>query len=81
MNLNEFEWQQTGIDEWVFGIKVRGLVRVPLAEIYFDEELNGRGGWMWLVHRKDGDVVSTERGNAVSLRFAVDETERIMRGW
>ena len=42
------EWQFQGDDQWVFGKKIRGVVRYPIAEIYFDEEQTGRnGGWIW----------------------------------
>lgn len=45
------EWMMTGNDEWVFGIKLRGVVCYPLAEIYFDEDKEGpEGGWRWIVH-------------------------------
>lgn len=45
------EWQQVRPDEWIFGEKVRGLVRLRLAEVYFDEGAEGReGGWVWMTH-------------------------------
>ena len=46
------EWQFMGNDTWAFGVKVRGVVRDRLAEIYFDESHHGReGGWRWTVRQ------------------------------
>ena len=50
------EWQQQGID-WVFGWKIRGVIRSPIAEIHFQEDLSRLGpasmknqsGWAWMV--------------------------------
>lgn len=69
MNLDKYEWQLTGDDEWVFGEKVRGMVRQAVAEIYFDEDLDGSpGGWIWFT-REHG------RGRAVSRPQAVYAVE------
>lgn len=63
------EWQFRGDDEWVFGEKVRGIVRYPRAEVYFDEER----GWVWFV------LGETEnRGISGKLEWAIDECEKVM---
>ena len=70
-----YEWQLHGDNEWVYGIKTRGIVRRPIAEVYFDEDLEGPlGGWVWMVHSKD----SIKRGLALSLDDAVLECESVM---
>lgn len=46
--LEKAEWQMVGEDDWVFGVRVRGLVRSTLAYFYFNEDINDeRGGWVW----------------------------------
>jgi hypothetical protein len=70
MNIDEMEWQFTGDDQWIFGPKVRGLVRM-VAELYFDEAYEGRGGgWRWMTH-----VGNKVCGRAGSFREAVSEVE------
>ena len=71
----EPEWQMmSGNNEWVFGVKIRGIVRKPLAEVYFNEDIKQDGdpeyGWVWFAWtgRKDGQP---ERGVACSLPAAV----------
>ncbi len=44
------EWQLVDEDNWIFGEKIRGIIRHQKAEIYFDEEWTGReGGWRWMI--------------------------------
>jgi hypothetical protein len=67
------EWQLIDKDEWVLGEKVRGIVRVVRATVYFDEETDGpRGGWHWSA-RNSGGVIA--RGVAMSLIDAVVAAE------
>lgn len=60
------EWQHVGGDEWVFGAKVRGLVRSPQAWVEYV-----RPGWHWLV--KDGNA-----GTEESLSLAVFRAEEAL---
>jgi hypothetical protein len=44
------EWQLVDKDNWIFGEKIRGIVRDKKAEIYINESYNGKeGGWFWRV--------------------------------
>jgi hypothetical protein len=52
-------WQMLSEDSWVFGPKVRGIVRDYYAQVYFDEEIGKMGsehehspeyGWVWIAH-------------------------------
>ena len=48
MDGQRMEWQFIGEDTWIFGLKVRGIVRQKFAEVYFNEGYEGReGGWRW----------------------------------
>jgi hypothetical protein len=68
------EWQHLGDDEWVFGVKVRGIARDRLAELYFDPDSNNpRGGWFWMVYGPPAT-----RGAATSLSAAVRAAEVAM---
>jgi len=71
-NSQEYEWQMYGQDEWMFGIKIRGIVRNPLAEIYFDDEKNY--GWIWLL--LDG---TEKRGVEPNLQFAIKAAEEALK--
>lgn len=71
------EWQFHGDDEWVFGRKVRGMVRWPRAEIYFNEELDScKGGWIWMAWV--GPKRNYRRGVEGKLEFAVEAAERAL---
>ena len=75
------EWQHMGEDEWVFGVKVRGIIRHSYADIYFDEDLVGfvgtNGGWVWMVSA-EADGVITVRGTASSFTLAVASCEKAL---
>ena len=42
-------WERVGIDHWVLGVPVRGVVRRKLAEVWFDKDadITDHGGWHW----------------------------------
>lgn len=66
--MNPFEWQYIGDDQWIYGTKVRGLVRQRIAEVYFDEDCDSPlGGWQWMAGQR--------RGNAHSLAAAIQSAE------
>jgi hypothetical protein len=63
-----YEWQFIGDDQWIFGEKIRGLVRRRIAEVYFDEDLDDpRGGWVWMTWSTEA-----KRGNSYTLEEAVE---------
>lgn len=69
-HLHDNQWQQQSPTEWVFGPVRRGIVRVNLAEIYFDEDKDdSRGGWIWFIHGLE------KRGVSASLLDAVAAAE------
>ncbi len=75
--MDNAEWQlvDTELEGWVFGVKIRGVVRIPLAEIYFDEEKDGRdGGWRWMIHFPPG----ISGGYVVTRYAAFAECERAL---
>ncbi len=73
------EWQRlSNDDDWVFGEKVRGVVRKPyVASVYFDKDCDdSRGGWKWMVYSVPPH--NTERGVAPGLSSAITECERVL---
>ena len=74
MSASNYTWQQHSEDNWVFGLCVRGMVRMPAAEVYFDDD-DKRGGWVWFITGPDMDK---KRGIANSLEAAVDKCEELL---
>ena len=77
------EWQMVGQDEWVFGEKIRGVVRSQLAELYYNEDSDHpAGGWIWLLLGKAYKQAKTNgkptRGVSGSLSAAVWDAEEAM---
>lgn len=77
------EWQMVGQDDWVFGEKIRGVVRVTLAQLYFDEDsLHPTGGWRWLLLHEAYEMAQKNgrpvRGTGASLPDAVWDAEIAM---
>ncbi len=71
-----FEWQFVGDNEWIFGVKVRGVIRKLVAEIYYDEDSNDRrGGWVWMTYQ-DGGMGT--RGKSISRTFAIIDAEEAL---
>jgi hypothetical protein len=72
------EWQFIGEDCWIFGEKVRGLVRTRLAEVYYDKGLgdNLQGNWRWLVY--PSAVLLRLSGVAPDLAAAADAAEKVI---
>jgi hypothetical protein len=76
--MNGWEWQRTGQDEWVFGTKVRGMVRNPVGEIYYNEDIKEvedkqrNYGWVWFTRNGEVEIrgIETSRGRAAK---AVEE--------
>lgn len=77
----EKEWQLVAEDQWIYGIKIRGLVRRPKAEVYFDGEAKDYG-WRWLVYDvpEDPDKMRriVDRGTAMNLYSAVASAEEVL---
>jgi hypothetical protein len=62
-----------GLNEWEFGEMIRGIVRHPVASIYFDDSCNSPiGNWIWLAPGYD------KRGVAQNLGDAIEAAEREM---
>ena len=75
MNIDDYVWQRTSGDEWIFGPMVRGIVREIVAEVYFNEKDDSReGGWIWLTLHGPKMV----RGNAPSLQHAAAFVEEAL---
>ena len=69
MTLDDKVWQLTGEDQWIFGVMVRGVVRKPVAEIYYDEhQYDPVGDWVWFLH-------GGPRGRAPSFQRALIAVE------
>jgi hypothetical protein len=66
-------WQRVGDDEWEFGEVVRGMIREPVAELYFDEDL-APVGWVWMVLVLGNDG----RGRAHNRREAARRVEEAL---
>lgn len=70
------EWQYIGDETWIYGVRVRGIVRKRLAEVYWTEGLGERDyGWKWLVYSANLSVV---RGNADRLEEAIEAAEKAL---
>jgi hypothetical protein len=64
------EWQCVWADEWVFGVKVRGMVRHPRGEIYNAKDT---GRWRWLAYDDSGaEVVSGDAFDRVAAAAEVE---------
>lgn len=63
---SNWTWQRVSShDDWEFGEVVRGMIREPVGELYFDEEL-APVGWVWMVMVPGNDA----RGRAHSRQEA-----------
>lgn len=70
---NEPEWQLVFDDTWIFGLKIRGIVRQRLAEVWFDPDcLSREGGWHWLAY----NTTPPRRGIAANRSLAIWEAEK-----
>jgi hypothetical protein len=74
LDASNYTWQHHGNNDWVFGLCVRGMVRMPKAEVYFDDDAK-RGGWVWFI---TGPNMNEQRGIANSLEAAVDKCEELL---
>jgi hypothetical protein len=63
MTLDELEWQIAGVDEWVLGVKARGIVRKPVATVWADGER-----WRW--------ITDTAMGSAPDRTSAIEAAEK-----
>lgn len=61
-------WQHQGDNDWVFGPMVRGVVRKPVAEVYFNDGL-----WVWFL-----SADRTERGKELNFAWAVEAAEKAL---
>ena len=65
------EWQCIGDSNWVFGEKVRGIVRKSVAEVYYEEKsANCQGAWLWFLVEIDAN------GSSATLREAIVAAEK-----
>ena len=84
---SECVWQRQG-DDWVFGWKIRGIVRSPVAEIWFQDDLSrlgpetlkGQAGWAWVVRenytgQNSGLIIGLSSHN---LTAAVEACEKAL---
>lgn len=73
-------WQQLSNNEWVYGVKVRGVVRKVLANVSFSPVYDSRSysviywQWIWVVTTKEG----RKSGNSQTLQIALEEAEKVM---
>ena len=75
MSKGQLVWQMHDLNEWRFGVMVRGVVRRPYyAEIWYDEELNP--SWIWFT-RIDG-VLTSPRGAEDAFNSAVEAAEKVL---
>lgn len=65
------EWQFIG-SKWVFGLKIRGIVRESLAEVYWNEKA-GTAQWAWTVFT---DI--RQFGTASTLIEAIETAENAL---
>jgi hypothetical protein len=74
-------WLRTSAkDEWEFGEVVRGVIRDPLGEIYFDPDCKSKiGGWIWFIHQHLPCDKQPPRGIAARFQFAVEAVEESLR--
>lgn len=77
------EWQMVGQDDWIFGEKIRGIVRTQLALVYYNEEpRNPEGGWIWrLLGEPCNAAMATGRpyrGASPSLSAAIWQAEQAL---
>lgn len=68
----EPEWQHLGDNDWVFGFKVRGVVRKRFAEVYYDEDK----GWVWMAYDAGGSMCN--RGVADKMCWAIEAAEKAL---
>jgi len=72
---SNFEWQFVGEGHWIYGPKIRGMVRPALGEIDFDRGRDGpEGGWVWFTQC----LKDEKRGVAINRPRAVFEVERAL---
>lgn len=71
-NQNKDEWQLVDKENWIYGEKIRGIIRSQKAEIYYDLDWKDEwgGGWRWMVF--DGKLTG---GYAPSRPVAIDLCE------
>lgn len=73
MNVKDYEWQMHSENEWWFGPKIRGIVRFPIAEVYFDDELSYP--WKWMVGM-NGALLEIKTGFSNKIDWAIIACER-----
>lgn len=73
------EWQLIGENEWIFGHKIRGIVRKRLAEVYYtDGNADGRSyGWVWFLSINGNS--HPPRGKESNLRLAIEAAEEALQ--
>lgn len=78
--LMQAEWQMiSGDDEWVFGIKIRGIVRELFAEIYFDPDRDDpEGGWRWMTYAPIPIEEESPNGLAITYQGAIKKCEKAL---
>lgn len=78
--INCAEWQMiSGDNEWVFGVKIRGIIRELLAEIYFDPDRDSpQGGWHWMTYAPTPNEEEPPSGLAINYQSAVKKCEKAL---
>ena len=72
--MTDMEWQLIGDDHWVFGLKVRGVIRRRLAEVYHDP--NRQHPWVWMV--RDKELTFAKNGLGYNLSDALERAETLL---
>lgn len=71
------EWQYLGDDDWVFGTKVRGVVRQCYAYIEYDKKPEE---WRWIAYHFLDDN-ECRVGHAPTLCEAIEEAEEALKAY
>ena len=66
------EWQLIANNEWVFGEKIRGIVRFREGEVWH-EESDSVCRWKWIVRGPKNNIV--KRGRGPNLTAAIEAVE------
>lgn len=74
------EWQLIDKDQWVFGKKIRGIIRIRYAEVYYSEstsENDYSGGWIWFLTNIPRNY-NPPRGTKGCLTDAIESAEQAL---
>jgi len=76
MIIDDMEWMLSFSNRWIFGKKVRGVIRDELACVFW----NGNG-WCWAVHRAnvDGEIMQVSGVSKEGFLATIDKAEAILQ--